>query len=170
MAASLLRIQADSQPDPANRAELRLAASRIGGIAQIHDLIQASGNFEMVNFGKYLHGLCSSLSQSMGIDGQQRTLIVEVDSLHVPATTAQSLALIVNELVTNAFQHAFAPNQPGTVWVEVLAATMERWSSPWPMTAKVCRSVSGSTIAQARMKRGFIGARAKACGATRRPA
>jgi two-component system, sensor histidine kinase PdtaS len=118
MAASLLRIQADSQPDPANRAELRLAASRIGGIAQLHDLIQASSDSEMVNFGKYLHELCSCLSQSMGIDGQQRTLIVEVDSLHVPATTAQSLALIVNELVTNAFQHAFAPDQPGTVWVQ----------------------------------------------------
>lgn len=118
MVESLLRIQAHSGLDSANRAELKLAATRIGVIAQIHDLIQACGDSETVDFGKYLHELCSYLGQCMGIDGQQRALIVEVDSLHVPATTAQTLALIVNELLTNAFQHAFPPNQPGTVWVQ----------------------------------------------------
>ena len=106
MVESLLRIQAHSGLDSANRAELKLAATRIGVIAQIHDLIQACGDSETVDFGKYLHELCSYLGQCMGIDGQQRALIVEVDSLHVPATTAQTLALIVNELLTNALRHA----------------------------------------------------------------
>ena len=43
---------------------------------------------------------------------------MEVEPVTMAPVTAQALALAVSELVTNAFRHGFAPEAPGTVWVQ----------------------------------------------------
>ena len=54
----------------------------------------------------------------LGVDGRYRALVVRAEPTTLPADTARSLGLVVNELVTNAFRHAFAADGPGTVRVE----------------------------------------------------
>src|SRR4051795_10562899 len=44
--------------------------------------------------------------------------MVRAEPAILTADVARSLGLVVNELVTNAFRHAFAADGPGTVWVE----------------------------------------------------
>jgi two-component system, sensor histidine kinase PdtaS len=118
LAVSLLRIQAKRQKNAPMVAALRLASTRVEAIARIHKLLQAGGNAQSLDFGQYLRELGASLCDVMGIDGQHRTLVIEVEPMTLPADTAQALALAINELVTNAFQHAFASDQPGTVWIQ----------------------------------------------------
>jgi len=118
LTVSLLRLQADRQGDPPTAAALRLAGARVGAIARIHDLLQAGSGAPSIDFAQYLRELGASLGTAAGIDSQHRTLVVEVQPMTLPADTAQALALAVNELVTNAFRHAFVPDRPGTVWVQ----------------------------------------------------
>jgi len=118
LAVSLLRIQANRQRNAPAITALRLAGNRVEAIARIHDLLQAGGDAQSLDFTRYLRELGASLATTAGIDGRHRTLVVEAEPMTLPADTAQALALAINELVTNAFQHAFTPDRPGTVWIQ----------------------------------------------------
>lgn len=101
--SSLLNMQRDSAPTEETQAALDEAVSRVTAIARIHDGLHRSHDLGVVAFGDYLRALCDDLSKSMRRPGLELSLrSVAVD---VPASEAMSIALIANELVTNAFKH-----------------------------------------------------------------
>ncbi len=118
---ALLEKQARHAGSDGVRDALRLAGARVGAVAQVHAALHAApgtyGIIPELELGSYLGGLCHALGQAMGIDGERRSLHIEVEPLVVSPATAQPLGLIVTELVTNALRHAFLPSQPGTVRV-----------------------------------------------------
>lgn len=68
----------------------------------------------MVAFGNYLEQLCNDLAasmQRMGVNMSVQSIVADL-----PASTALPLALIANELVTNAFKHGCAA---GATLIEV---------------------------------------------------
>ncbi|HZI76829.1 MAG TPA: histidine kinase dimerization/phosphoacceptor domain -containing protein [Gemmatimonadales bacterium] len=117
--SSLLRLQADRHKDPVLRRELGGASARIEAVVRVHSMLHDAGSTERVQFDRYLQTICSALKVSFKVDGRHRELELEADPLDLPADMAVPLALVVNELVTNAFQHAFREGQPGTVWVQL---------------------------------------------------
>jgi len=118
LVSSLVRIQADRHEDPVLRRELGSVGTRIEAVAQVHSMLSAAGGTEHVQFDQYLQTICNALKTSFKIDGRYRDLELEADPLNLPAHKAVPLGLIVNELVTNSFRHAFRDGQPGTVWVQ----------------------------------------------------
>ena len=116
--AGLLRTQAAGQGNPEAATALGLAVARIGAVARVHDLLCAGDGSGTVAFDRYLRETCAALAELLGADGRQRALVVRAEATPLAADTARSLGLVVNELVTNAFRHAFAADGPGTVWVE----------------------------------------------------
>jgi len=118
LVASLLRSQAVRQENPEAAAALNLAVARVGVVARIHDLLRSSDGSGTVAFDRYLRETCAALAELLGADGRHRTLLVHAEAATLTADTARSLGLVVNELVTNAFRHAFMAADPGTVWVE----------------------------------------------------
>ena len=119
LVSSMIRLQADRHADPMVREELRVAGGRVEAVAQVHSTLHAAGGTERVRFDEYLQVICSALRTSFTADGSRRTLELEADPVELPAGMAEPLGLMVNELVTNAFRHAFAADGPGTVWVEL---------------------------------------------------
>jgi two-component system, sensor histidine kinase PdtaS len=119
LVSSLLRLQADRHKDPVLRQELGGASARIEAVVRVHSMLHDVGSAERVRFDRYLQMICSALKASFKIDGRLRELELEADPLELPADMAVPLGLVVNELVTNAFRHAFREGQPGTVWVQL---------------------------------------------------
>lgn len=111
---SLLRLQADRQKAPEVQAFAKSACARLEALAAAHELLHAANSPDRLDFRVYLERLCTCLRRSAGADGQHRSLILEADPVILPCEAAQALALVVNELVTNAFR----PGEPGTVWVQ----------------------------------------------------
>jgi two-component sensor histidine kinase len=67
----------------------------------------------------YLDALCRALSESMDY-GAGVSLQVDGDDIALPLERAVPVGLIVNELVTNAYKHAFGDGkQPGEVTVSL---------------------------------------------------
>jgi two-component sensor histidine kinase len=64
---------------------------------------------------EYLQALCQSLTESMG--PEKAVISVECDDTEFPVERAIPVGLIVNELVTNAFKHAFVAEHKGEVLV-----------------------------------------------------
>jgi two-component sensor histidine kinase len=117
----LLRMQTDKAPAPAAQHMFRVALERVSAIETVLMLVQPDGGTDLIPFHCVLELLCRSLTCSLGIDGHRRCLVLEADPLRISADQAIPLAVAASELIGNAFRHAFAIGQPGTVWVQLRA-------------------------------------------------
>ena len=84
----------------------------------MHQRLFQSGKLHTVEVGQYLSGLLADVSKSVARDDRER-LEIETTDAEVPADTAVSLGLIINELVTNAYKHRRSRDQPVHVKVSV---------------------------------------------------
>jgi two-component sensor histidine kinase len=110
--ASLVQLQPIS---PEIKVEM---GRRIAAMSAVHEQIYRSDNFGAVEIKGYLHTLIGSLRQSYRSDAE---VLERLDDLMVDTDTAMPLALIVNEVVSNAFKHAFADGREGMIVI-----TLER--------------------------------------------
>lgn len=115
LVSSLLTLQALSSKEAELRRQFQEACGRIGTIAQVHQRLYQSQTYSEVAFGAYLRDLCRELGGSAAAAG--RTIAVEADDIDLPADTVIPLALVVNELVSNAVNHAYPEGQAGEVAV-----------------------------------------------------
>lgn len=120
---ALMRIEADQQHAPVADL-LHRSCSRLEALAAIHAMLHAQQRTDAVDLAACVRAVCAFLGRGRDGHGQGRTLLVELDPLDLEPEAVQSLALAVNELVANAFRHAFAPGAPGTV--RVLGRRMAR--------------------------------------------
>jgi PAS domain S-box-containing protein len=80
--------------------------SRIKSMAMVHERLYRSENLASIDFQEYLKGLVSHLRTSYGLRSDIRCRI-RADGVRLGLDLAVPSALIVNELVTNAFKYAF---------------------------------------------------------------
>jgi PAS domain S-box-containing protein len=115
LVSSLLRLQARRIPDPAARLQLEDATARISTIAHIHQRLYRDQDIQRINFGAFLSELCADLQ----VSASQCSIEVSSPDFTVSTDRAISLALVVNELVTNAFKYAYPDDNPGEVRVRL---------------------------------------------------
>jgi two-component sensor histidine kinase len=108
--ASLLQMQPIPREIKVNMGQ------RIAAMSAVHEHIYRSGNFETVRVKDYLQTLIASIRA--GHDPQVK--VVEVlEDLSVGRETATPLGLILNEVVSNAFKHAFPDGHEGMLTVRL---------------------------------------------------
>ncbi len=115
LVSSLLGLQRGALHDSEARFALQEAKRRIQAIARVHEGFYRTGEFDRVDFGDSLRALCDSLVS--GAKEQPKIVLDVPEPCVIAATLATPLALIANELITNALKHAFVPGQLGSVVV-----------------------------------------------------
>jgi two-component sensor histidine kinase len=113
MTSSLLRFQLGSVADPAARAAIETASQRVLAIGQMHQIGAGAASADL---GEVIEGVCAQL---LGSAGTPFRYALDGDKVSVPAHKAAVLALIVNELLTNALKHGFGERARGSVTVEL---------------------------------------------------
>lgn len=97
---------------------LRECRSRIDSIALVHERLHQAGTIARVELGAYLLSLSEQVTHAWSHPEQAaRRVTVEAEELYLDLEQAVPCGLIVNELLTNAFKHAWRRDQPGTVVV-----------------------------------------------------
>jgi two-component system, sensor histidine kinase PdtaS len=114
---SLLNLQAGRARDPAVHALISESRDRVQAMALIHQLLFERRDWSRVQLGPYLHRLGDLLSSTYGRGRIE--LGVEADDVELDVQRAVPCGLLVNELVTNAFKHAFPGERPGRIDVEL---------------------------------------------------
>ncbi|MBX7078336.1 MAG: PAS domain S-box protein [Nannocystaceae bacterium] len=119
--ASLISLQAETLADPAARVAFAEMRSRIKTIAAIHERIYRAPDLTRIDLKGYLGDLVRELARAMAQPGCRVATIVEVEPIALSLDTMVPLALLVNELVTNAFKHAFpaGARDRGTIHVRL---------------------------------------------------
>ncbi|MCZ8218081.1 MAG: PAS domain-containing protein [Acidovorax sp.] len=122
--ASLLRLQARSA-SPAVALALQDSENRVMAMSLTHQLLYERTDFSSLELGAYLKRLVGSLRDAHGRLMERIRLTVDApdSGLQIELSQAVPVALVVNELLTNALKHAFAPDCPGTI--ELRAAAVD---------------------------------------------
>ncbi|MFZ5445616.1 MAG: sensor histidine kinase [Myxococcota bacterium] len=102
---------ASSRPGPEALAECR---ERIHSIALVHEKLYQAGTFARIDFREYLQTLGEQVAHAWRGERQVR-LSLELAELSLPLDAAIPCGLIVNELLTNAYKHAFAARDGGHI-------------------------------------------------------
>jgi len=110
--SSLLSLQSIHIGDQQLAAHLSDSQRRVRAMALIHEKLYQSKDLSRIDFHEYLRSLLADLTHSLADSDRDITLTVEAEPLQLELDAAVPCGLIVSELVSNAFKHAF-PNSSG---------------------------------------------------------
>jgi two-component sensor histidine kinase len=115
--SSLLHLQAKGAG--AAEPQFHKAAARISAIAAVHQQLHKSDYVGTVQLDEYLTNLCREIASASCGPDYAWELVVDAVPLTISNDIAVPLALIVNELLTNAIQHSQPTGDGGTIHVVV---------------------------------------------------
>lgn len=124
--SNLLEFQTDYTNDSQVLSVLQESQSRIQSMALIHEKLYRSTELDKINFGEYLETLVDNLFESYNVFDNQISIETNIESIFLNIETANPCGLIVNELVSNALEHAFPSNKKGTIWLNLFQSENEK--------------------------------------------
>lgn len=98
------------------REGLRAIARRVMSLARIYDHLLGHGLVQTIDFGAYLDSLCISLQDFQTKPEFKIELVCETAPMALGLDAVTALGIIVTEITSNAYLHAF-PSRPGTIRV-----------------------------------------------------
>lgn len=126
--SSLLFLQSTYTTDARILEILKESQSRVASIALIHEKFYRSPGLERIDFAEYVEDLVSELLRTYDIRGELLTVRTNIEGVSLDIDTAIPCGLIINELVTNVFKHAFPPGVPGEIDIELSSTGPKRFA------------------------------------------
>ncbi|HBX65782.1 MAG TPA: histidine kinase, partial [Balneolaceae bacterium] len=116
--SGLLQLQTYS----ANNEEVEKALSdsqmRVQSIALVHEMLYESESLAYIKYDKYINDLLQAIS-SMHMNSKEIKLTSEVEPISLSINQAIPCSLLINELIVNAFKHAFNDQEEGEIKVKL---------------------------------------------------
>ncbi|GLQ78568.1 signal transduction histidine kinase [Mesorhizobium huakuii] len=112
MISSLIIMQRRTIKDEATRHSLATMLERIEALSTVHRRLYQSKDVSRFDVSDFAKDLVTDLLTASGRSGIKPKL--ELDPIVISAEKATPVALMVNELVTNALKHAFKEGPDGT--------------------------------------------------------
>lgn len=113
--AALLSLQMRQSEDKAAENALRDAVGRIQAIAAVHDLLSDERRLSGATIDQIARLVAEEAYQTMIRPGLRITFDIPPSDVSVPSRTATILALLINELVSNAVRHGFRDREEGSI-------------------------------------------------------
>lgn len=117
--SGLLQMQAFESEDPKIRDYLNSSQLRIQSMALVHEMLYKSESFTGVSFEEYLKKLIEKIKNSLPFDHHHIDVTIDADDVSLNINQAIPCAILINELVTNAFKHAFTEREEGLIEIKV---------------------------------------------------
>src|SRR5207249_2658710 len=116
--AMLLRLQLRDGREVSGREVLTETINRVLSIAAVHEILSVEG-FRLINLRQLLERVAGSVTHAMSRPGVQIDVAVRGDDVYLTSQQATSLALAVNELLQNAFEHASPARTTGRIEIRM---------------------------------------------------
>lgn len=115
---SIMNLSSRGIEDDEAAASLQRVTQRVHTVAMVHENLLAGEDLEMIHCGRFIHALVHRAAPArrpdltLSLDGAE-------EECRLPLETSVPWGLVVNELLSNALEHAFPADQPGTVEVRL---------------------------------------------------
>jgi PAS domain S-box-containing protein len=116
---SMVKLQAHHIEDPRYREMFKETEDRVRSMALVHEKLYQSQNLEHIDFNDYIHSLLHTMVKSMNLHSHPIEVIGEADQCYLDISRAVPCGLLLNELISNAFKHAFPDGTVGNVSVSI---------------------------------------------------
>lgn len=113
--SSMLRLQAGTIQDEGLRQSFTQSQSRVASMALIHEKLYKGGDLAQVDLAQYIRELFKELVQLNEVEERIRYRTAIDPDLVLDLDTMVPLGLILNELITNSFKHAFTDGRQGFI-------------------------------------------------------
>lgn len=117
--SALLSLQSSYVSDDEIERVFRDSQDRIKSMALVHENLYRSKDLEKVDFDEYINQIASHLSQSYGDLAGKIDFKVNSENVYLNINTAIPCGMIINELVSNSFKHAFPDGRRGEVCIDL---------------------------------------------------
>lgn len=115
----MLAKQLDDTPDTAGQRGLKAISRRVTTLAQVYDHLLGNEMTRTTDFGGYVRSLCLNLAEIQVAPSSGVTLTCDSDAIVLDLDVVTALGIVVAELVTNSYDHAFPDGQRGSIAVSV---------------------------------------------------
>jgi two-component sensor histidine kinase len=117
--AGLLQLQA-YRAGPELMARFRDSLERIGAMGRVHEQLYRAEDTSTFDPAAFIETMCNDLTQVYAGDDGRVACRVEVrHPVRIPFDAATPVALMISEVITNAFKHAFPCGRKGEIVVTV---------------------------------------------------
>lgn len=120
---SMLNLQARYVHDAHASSVLLDINNRVQTMALVHQKLYQEDNLKGVEMRSFLNSLIENLLYSFKIDKSSIELKTDIDSMSLDIDIANSIGLIINELLTNAIKYALPENGRGRLEISLKSET-----------------------------------------------
>jgi two-component sensor histidine kinase len=120
--SSMLQLQANAVGDPVLAEHLQEASSRINAVGRAYERLAYNADYENIDLVAYLREVIDDLA---GAVAPFKIVFEAPEKIMFAADRAILVALVINELVSNAGKYAYPNCSEGAIWVRVLRLNNE---------------------------------------------
>ena len=112
---SLLGLQSDFDGQKSTKKTLQDTQNRVHSMALVHELVYETRNFAEISVGTLLQRLSDNLEKVYRSDTKDISVSISSDDTLLDLNQSVPCTLLANELITNAYRHAFTHTDQGTI-------------------------------------------------------
>ncbi|MDT0684363.1 ATP-binding protein [Roseicyclus sp. F158] len=114
---ALIRMSKGQSEAPETRQILGELETRVASLAKAHELMQKAANAGTIPAETLLREVARNAERAFNTEGLRVTIDVTCDWTQLEGRLATDIGLIVGELITNAYKHAFKGRSEGRITV-----------------------------------------------------
>lgn len=116
----LLELQSYDTKNEDAKMILSESRMRIHSIALVHEKLYQSDYLSKIEIHSYIRELCSIVQETMGVVSVPVEVTFDLDELSFIITQAIPCGLLLNEILTNCFKHAFKNRESGEIRIRLI--------------------------------------------------
>jgi two-component sensor histidine kinase len=118
----MLSKQLGDTMDKAGQRGIKSIARRVSTLAQVYDHLLGAEMTRTIDFGGYAKSLCLNLADIQGAPDGTVILTCDSEPITLDLDVVTALGIVVAEVVTNSYDHAFPGGGKGSIIVSVRSA------------------------------------------------
>lgn len=119
MISGLMEFDLEVVKDPNSRQVLATTSSRIRSVAKAHSLLYEQDDTTSMNLSAYLDKVAANVEKVFEDPKKDISLKINLDDIVLDANRSMLCGLILNELLINAYKHAFVDRNEGELIVRL---------------------------------------------------